>query len=343
MTFKLLRILAIGTASALLAGCAVGGSALDRPAAESLNVTTYPLGAYRAARSAEVLTLTHPMRGSESYDAHAASTLTYVSNLGAGEVDVFSQRGRAQQPIATITKGIAYPDGLTTDSKGNLYVADSGEYNGKWVVQRYSPGATSPGKTYATDLSEPTDAAVAKDGTIYIANFNLLSNGWVAVYPKGKVSKEYRLSDFSGGAPVSLALDAEQDLYVMYALNNQGSSAVNEYKPGSKTGKNLNLAFAYGGGIQVDSAGNVLVVQQVLPSEILVFPHGKTQPSKSIVLPNGGEPFNIALNRGSKLLFAGDAIGNVVDRFAYPSGKFQYPIAGGFSNPAAVATEPSEF
>ncbi len=197
-------------------------------------------------------------------------------------------------------------------------------------------------RTRRTSQNRPTPQS-AKNGTIYIANFNLLSNGWVAVYPKGNLSKEYRLSDFSGGAPLSIALDAKQNLYVMYALNNQGVSAVNEYKPGSKTGKNLNLSFAYGGGIQVDSAGNVLVVQQVLPSEILVFQPGETQPSQSITLPNGGAPFNIALNRGSKLLFAGDAIGNVVDRFAYPSGKFQYPIADGFSNPAAVATEPSEF
>jgi hypothetical protein len=323
MTFKLLRMLASGTASAVLAGCAVGGSPLDRPAAEPLNVTAYP------------------MRGSASYDAHATSALAYVSNLGANAVEVFDQRGRAQQPIATITEGIAYPVGLTTDRSGKLYVADSGEYDGKWVVQRYSPGVTSPGKTYTADLSEPTDTAVANDGTIYIANFNAASNGWVAVYPKGNTSKEYRLSDFGGGAPLSLALDGKQNLYVMYALS-QSSSAVNEYKPGTKTGKNLNLAFSYGAGIQVDSAGNVLVVQQVLPSVILVFPPGKTQPSQSIVLPNGGVPYNIALNRRSKLLFAGDQIGNVVDRFAYPSGKFQYPIAGGFSNPAGVTTEPSE-
>ncbi len=342
MAFKLLRILASGTASAALAGCAVG-SPLDRLATGSLNVTTYPVGAYRAAPRGKSLPLNHPIRGSASYDARTASALAYVSNLGANAVEVFRQRGRAQQPIATITNGITFPDGLTTDSKGNLYVADSGQYNGKWVVQRYSPGATSPGKTYATDLSEPTDTAVANDGTIYIANFNYAGAGWVAVYPKGNLSKEYRLSDFSGGAPLSIALDAKQNLYVMYALNDHGGSAVNEYEPGSKTGKNLNLSFAYGGGIQVDSAGNVLVVQQVRPSEILVFPPGETQPSQSITLPNGGAPFNIALNRGSKLLFAGDTIGNVVDRFAYPSGKFQYPIAGGFSNPAAVAAEPSEF
>lgn len=343
MTIKVLRILVGATASAVLAGCAVGGSTFDQPTALSLNAATYPLGAYRATIAANALPLMRAMRGSASYDAHAASPLVYVSNLGANAVDVFHQGGRAQKPVATITDGIVYPCGLTTDGSGNLYVADSGQYDGKWVVQRYSPGATSPGKTYATDLSEPTDTAVAKDGTIYIANFNLLVNGWVAVYPKGNVSKEYRLSDFSGGAPLQLALDAKQNLYVMYALNNYGSTAVNEYKPGAKKGTNLNLAFHYGAGIQVDSAGNVLVVQQVLPSEILVFPPGKTQPSKSIVLPNAGSPYNIGLNRGSKLLFAGDSWGNVVDRFAYPSGKFEYPLAGGFENPDGFAAEPSEF
>jgi sugar lactone lactonase YvrE len=343
MTMKALSMLAAGMVSAALAGCAVAGSSLDQPAAESLNVATYPPGAYRATLRAEVSSLIQTARGSASYDAKPGSPLLYVSNLGANAVEVFNQRGRAQQPIATITTGIVYPVGLTTDSSGDLYVADSGEYNGTWVVQRYSPGATSPDKTYTTDLSEPTDIAVAKDGTIYIANFNQLSNGWVAVYPKGNVSKEYRLSDFSGGGPLSLALDVKQNLYVMYALNNSGSSAVNEYKPGAKTGKNLNLAFSYGAGIQVDLTGNVIVVQQVLPSEILVFPPGKMQPSQSIILPNAGSPYNIALNHGSKLLFAGDSWGNVVDRFAYPSGKFQYPLAGGFGNPAGFATVPSEF
>jgi sugar lactone lactonase YvrE len=343
MTFNVLRILANAAATAVLAGCAIGSSPLERPAAASLYIATYPPGAYRAARAAASLPFIYPLHGSASYDAHAAHSLVYVSNFGGNAVEVFRQRGRAQQPIATITNGIVFPDGLATDSSGNLYVTDSGKYNGEWVVQRYAPGSTSPGETYATDLSEPSGIAIGKDGTMYIANFNDGSSGWVAVYPRGSESKEYRLSDFSGGAPVSVALDLKQNLYVMYALGNQGSSAVNEYKPGAKTGKNLNLDFAYGAGIQVDSEGNLLVVQQVLPSEILVFSPGTTQPSHAIILPNGGEPYGLALNRGSKLLFAGDAIGNVVDRFAYPSGKFQYPIAGGFSDPAGFVTEPSEF
>jgi hypothetical protein len=343
VTIKVSRALAAGAAAALLAGCAVaGGSSPQQPAAESLNVHTYPVGAYGTKPGINLLHNTRPAHGTPSYDAKGASKLAYVCNLGAGEIDVFRQKGKDQQPIATITNGILGPGGLTTDRKGNLYVADEGPISGKWTVQVYAPGATSPTKSYTTDLSTPTDTAVAKDGTVYIANFNGLSNGWVAVYPKGKVSEEYRLSDFGGGAPLSVALDSKENLYVMYDVNN--GSAVNEYKPGAKTGTNLNLAFGSGGGIQVDPDGNILVAQQLNPSEILIFPPGQTQPSKTISMPGGGEPFNFALNHKSKALFAAEYFSaNQVDRFAYPSTKFRYSIANGFNNPSGVAVAPYEF
>ena len=339
---KPLYTLAAATAAVLLANCAGAGSPAQQPAAQSLNIHTYPLGAYGSISGPAIPQNRKRAQSSASYDVRGASKLVYACNLGAGEVDVFRQRGKNQQPIATITNGILGPGGLTTDRKGNLYVADEGPISGVWTVQVYAPGATSPTKSYTTDLSSPTDTAVAKDGTIYIANFNGLSNGWVTVYPKGDVSKEYRLSDFGGGAPLSVALDKKENLYVMYDVNN--GSAVNEYKPGATTGTNLNLAFGSGGGIQVDPAGNILVAQQLGPSEILIFPPGQTQPSKSITMPGGGEPFNFALNHKSKVLFAAEYFtANQVDRFAYPSTKFQYSIAGGFNNPSGVAAAPTEF
>lgn len=342
MAIKLSHVLAAGTAAAFLSGCAVSGSSPQQSSAESLNVHTYPLGAYGTKLGTSVLRSATTAHGSLSYDAGGGSRLVYVSNLGAGAIDVFHQKGKNQTPIATITNGILGPGGLTTDRKGNLYVADEGKISGQWTVQVYAPGATSPIKSYTTDLSSPTDTAVAQDGTIYIANFNGLTNGWVTVYPKGNVSKEYRLSDFGGGAPLSVALDAKGNLYVMYDVNN--GSAVNEYKPHAKTGTNLNLVFGSGGGIQVDPAGNILVAQQLDPSEILIFPPGQTEPSQTIPMPGGGEPFNFALNHGSKELFAGEyQFANQVDRFAYPSTKFQYVIASGFQNPSGVATAPSEF
>ncbi|HEY3675868.1 MAG TPA: hypothetical protein VGK84_07720 [Candidatus Tumulicola sp.] len=333
----------------LFAGCAGAGSAPQQAIgatsmsrAPMLNAHMYPLGEYGATTDINSLRAARRVGIGRAYNVKAGSKLVYACNLGAGAVEVFEQKGKNQQPIASITDGILGPGGLTTDTKGNLYVSDEGPISGKWTVQMYAPGSTSPTKSYQTDLVSPTDVAVAADGTLYIANFNGNSNGWVSVYPKGNVKKEYRLSDYGGGAPLSVALDKQQNLYVMYDVSN--TSAVNKYKPGAKTGTNLKLAFGSGGGIQVDPAGNIIVAQQLDPSEILVFPAGKTQPSKSISMPGGGEPFNFALNYKAKALCAGEyQEANQVDRFAWPSTKYQYTIATGFNNPSGVATDPSEF
>jgi hypothetical protein len=342
-------IAAVAAASAL-AGCAMSGSSPQQSVvqpitggARTLNTQSYPLGAYGSRGSTISLREEGVVRGhGPHYAVKKGAKLVYVSNLGNGAIDVFDQKGKTQQPIATITDGILGPGGLTTDDKGNLYVSDEGQISGKWTVQVYAPGSTSPTKSYTTDLSSPTDAVVAKDGTIYIANFNGFSNGWVTVYPGGNVKKEYRLSDYQTGAPLSVALDKQQNLYVMYDYDQ--SSAVNEYAPGAKTGTNLNLAFGSGGGIQVDPAGNIIVAQQLEPSEFLVFPPGKTQPSKEIPTPSGGEPFNFALNYKAKLFFGAEFFSvNQVDRFTYPAFKFQYILANGFNNPSGVAAAPYEF
>jgi hypothetical protein len=351
MTSKFSHAVVVGVSAAALAGCSMNSASPQQPAAaqsmtagvRTLNTQSYPLGAYGSRGSNISLRGQDVVRGNgPRYAVKKGAKLVYVSNLGNGAIDVYDQKGKTQQPIATITDGILGPGGLTTDDKGNLYVSDEGQISGKWTVEVYAPGATSPTKSYTTDLSSPTDAVVAKDGTIYIANFNGFSNGWVTVYPKGNVKKEYRLSDYQSGAPLSVAVDKQQNLYVMYDYNQ--SSAVNEYAPGAKTGTNLNLAFGSGGGIQVDPAGNIIIAQQLDPSEFLVFPPGKTQPSKEIPTPSGGEPFNFALNYKAKLLFGAEYFSvNQIDRFTYPSFKFQYILANGFNNPSGVAAAPYEF
>jgi sugar lactone lactonase YvrE len=347
MTFRFLHAGGIAIAATLFAGCAGAGSAPSQQTtsqAPMLNAHTYPLGAYGATIDINTLHAAKPAGSGRPYSVKSSSKLVYVCNLGAGDVEVFDQAGKNQQPIASISDGILGPGGLTTDTKGNLYVSDEGPISGKWTVQMYAPGSTSPTKSYQTDLFSPTDVVVAKDGTIYIANFNGSQNGWVAVYPKGNEKKEYRLSDYSGGAPLSVALDKQQNLYVMYDYNTDASSAVNEYAPGAKTGTNLKLSFGAGGGIQVDPTGNIIIAQQLNPSEILVFPPDKKKASKSISMPGGGEPFNFALNHKAHALFAGEyQNANQVDRFAWPSTKYQYTIATGFNNPSGVAVAPYEF
>lgn len=330
--------LAAGASILAFAGCA-GQRAAPTVTAP---VTTYPVGALRGNTEAELL---HG-RQARAWMARGAATtggLLYAANLGTNSVEIFHQRGRNQQPIGTITSGLSFPGGITVDDKGNLYVADERQVGGQWNVPMYAPGSLSPTKVYSTDLSSPTDVAVARDGTIYICNFNELQNGWVSVYPKGNTSKEYRLSDFGGGAPLSVALDKSGNAYVLYDTNDSGGTAVNEYAPHATTGKNLNLPLSWGAGIQVDSSGNVLVVQQLGPPEILVFAPGKTKPSQSIQEPGGDQAFSLALNRKNGTLFADDQTANQIDDLAYPSGKYVHEVAGGFSEPTGVAVSPAEF
>jgi sugar lactone lactonase YvrE len=360
VTTKFSHTAGVAIVATLFAGCAGAGStphlstrlsaASSASRAPMLNMHMYPLGAYGASIPFGSLHAQKDLNGRRPYAVKSGSEIVYVSNLGENAIDVFEQKGKSQKPIATITDGVAYPGGLTTDRKGNLYVVDESAQDGEKTIpgelQMYAPGATSPTNTYTTDIDAPSDVAVAKDGTIYTADFNGEYNGWVAVYPKGNPKREYRLSDFDGGAPLSVAFDKQQNLYVMYDVleNNVTYSFVKKYKPNAKTGTKLKLAFKFGGGIQVDPVGDILVAQQVYPSAILVFPPGKTKPSESITMPDGGEPFNFALNHKGKLLFSSDWTQyNQVLRYAWPSGKYQYVIANGFNNVSGFATMPYEF
>ena len=350
MNVRTLETLAIGASLLCLSACGGGGSSPAMPsnAAGSLSQSlarsgvsgvTYPFGALNGRTAAELTrSMTH-RNGWISPEAKKVAGLVYFSNLGGNEIEIFKQVGKNQMPMGTITSGVNFPGGLTVDSKGNLYVVNEGANN----VTVYAKGTTSPSLTYSTELSDCSDVAVANDGTVYIANFNGLKNGWVTVYPQGNISKVYQITDFGGGAPLEVALDKHQNLYVEFDLNGNGSTAVNEYAPGSTTGTNLNLSFQFGAGVQVDKAGNVVVVQQVEPSEILVFPPGQTSPSKTITLPNAGQPFAIAISKRGRVMFAGDSTHNLAQSLMYPSGKFRYTIASGFQNPAGVAVSPAQY
>jgi hypothetical protein len=307
------------------------------PTLTGLTGGTFPVGAVHGKTRAE---LGHAQAVGGGWISSSAKNakLLYLASLGTNSIGIYSQKGANQSPMGTITDGLNYPCCMTVDDAGNLYVTNEGANN----VSVYPPGQTSPSTVYTTDLSTACDVAVAHDGTIYISNFNGIVNGWVAVYPQGDTSKEYRLSDFGGGAPLALALDAKENLFVMYDLNGNGSSAVNEYAPGATVGTNLNLNFKFGAGIALDKHGDVVVVQQVEPSEILVFPPGATQPSQTITEPGGDQAFAIALDKRSNTLFAADDDQNVVDDFTYPAGVLRYSVAGGFDNPSGIAVSPPQ-
>ncbi len=164
-----------------------------------------------------------PMTAHHRVFAHAKQ-LVYVSSdaSSSGAVYVYSAKGQAQKPIATITDGIATPAGLAVDSSGNLYVANTGNN----TVTVYAPGQTTPSATYSQGISTPFDVAVGSDGTVYVANETggASYEGSVTEYPSGSMTPSATIQ-LANEYAFAVALDSSNALYVSwFSLSSFGSA-----------------------------------------------------------------------------------------------------------------------
>lgn len=225
-----------------------------------------------------------------SGQAASGKNLIYaaVQNAGSGQVNIYSTRGQAQQPIGVITNGVNNPEGLAVDSAGDLYVTNLNSS----TVTVYQPGQLSPKATYSNGVSMPNGVAVGADGTIYVANETGGPGGVGSVteYANGNPNPVRTLT-LPGLYAFAVALDATGDLYVSWFDLSTYTPSIYKYAPGSTNGTNLDLnlpssifpAFS----LAFDSAGDlVLAVENgnnlLPPKYIAVFPPGATNPSNEI-------------------------------------------------------------
>jgi hypothetical protein len=119
----------------------------------------------------------------------------------------------------TITKGIALPVAVITDSSGNLFAANQSSDD----VTVYAPGATSPLRTIHQGIKLPSALAFDRSGNLYVANGGANS---VTVYAPGSISV---LRTIKSGVvkPKALAIDSAGDVYVA------NSASVTVYGPKS--------------------------------------------------------------------------------------------------------------
>jgi sugar lactone lactonase YvrE len=106
------------------------------------------------------------------------------------------------------TTGLAQPSGLTVDSKGNLYIADTGNDR---VVEITTAGAQKTvvsGVVAGAKLKAPTAVAVGPKFAIYIADPN--NNRVLEVTPGGKAS----LIGKGLSQPSGVAVDAAGNVYI---------------------------------------------------------------------------------------------------------------------------------
>ncbi len=141
-----------------------------------------------------------------------------------------------------INAALSSPSGIAVDDAGNLYIADKYNYRvrkvsaqgivstiaGNGTYNLFDPPGTN-GPAIQAPLGVPTDAVVASDGSVYIAEFG--THRVRRVRPDGIIvavagNGNYGASGDGGPAvnallngPYRLALDAERNLYIADANN----------------------------------------------------------------------------------------------------------------------------
>lgn len=165
------------------------------------------------------------------------------------------------------TKPISYPKGLAVDSKGNLYVANSGGndiliYNANYVQVT--------AKTITSNISNPSAVAVDAQGNLWVANYgtsNGGANGSIAEYIGGKQNTSATITDNILG-PGGLAVDGAGNVWVVNdeinisvynppAYYGSGSTLVRSFSPNFPlygiTVQNGTLAWGTNGAVHFGS------------------------------------------------------------------------------------------
>jgi len=125
---------------------------------------------------------------------------------------LFCVIGLAATSLAA-TKPLIYPRGLAVDSKGNLYVANSG---GNDILVYNTSYVQVTSKTITENIISPTGVAFDPAGNLWVANYgpsNGGSNGSVAEYTNGVQNTGNSITNSIMG-PNAIAIDHDGNIWV---------------------------------------------------------------------------------------------------------------------------------
>ena len=185
------------------------------------------------------------------------------------------------------------PSGLAIDKTGNIYIADSGNHRIRMIT--LSTGVISTvagngtqgfsgdgGLAQNAELNAPAGVAVDSSGNIYIADSNnqrvrMVSSGVISTLAgngsAGYSGDGYPATHLELNGPISLAVDASQNIYVVDSGNNRIRKLVATAGDGSISTIAGNGTSGYSGdgglatsaelkspdGVAVDIAGNIYI------------------------------------------------------------------------------------
>lgn len=225
----------------------------------------------------------------------------YVVNASLGSI---SRIAPGSGTVTTIITGLryeaAYPNFLTIDPAGNLYVRSAGA---RTILQVPTNGDAP--RTYTTGMFvSPAGMAFDSLGNLYVAD-----EGTSEVYVVGPGGGSFSLFATGFDNPWGLAIDSRNNVFV----SNRAGNSISEVGPGGGVAHVFATGFNSPLGLAFDNAGNLYVADE-LNHQVDVILAGTNSPL--IFADNVFDPAGLAFNpatsvpeSSSGLLAAGGLIG----------------------------------
>jgi hypothetical protein len=352
MTISRAISVALGASAALamLAGCAGGNSpaALSPSSAvagQSVQRHIAPGGPDNSVLPPNVVRIANKAVATASFmDRDAAGKpLIFVSDAADGVVDIYTQAGKGKKLAGQIT-GLTEPQGMTTDTSGNLYVANTNSSN----VLVYAPPYTGSPTMTITDPGEyPVDVAVSSTGILAVTNICSaptcpLSSGSVSMYAQGSTTSCANVSDsvFNFAQVMFATFNDKGDLYID-GLNSGYQTSFGLVTGGcqatSITYLNYIYTVAFPGGIQIDTEGRIGFVDPVREQvDTFTPPAGGSfgDPVALTPLTGATTPLGYALLASGRDLYVADSGGSG------SAEEYKYTGIGSATNTIAVGGQP---
>ncbi len=276
----------------------------------------------------------------------------FVSDYNNNAVYVLNASGTV---TATLT-GFTNPEGLATDSAGDLYVANTGAQN---VVELAPPYTGPPLATFNDSGEYPGDVAVDANGNLAVTNLETTAGaaGNIVFYRAGSTSPTGSASSPTFTSPRFCAFDKYGDL----ALDDNDQFNTGAVNIGGVVGGingngtivtlTTNNSITFPGGVQVSSSGQLAVLDQIGDGSgpaIYTYNAPTTlnlgSPASTTLLANDDDPAGFAFLPGSTLVLTVDAVFDSVLLYDYPAGGSPIKTEGGAPGgaPIGVAIDPTE-
>lgn len=182
-------------AAALLSGCGGSGSPMDSSG-------MMPQGRTHGTRPALEQSWMLPAK---------TEALLYVSSPDANDVYVFTYPGG--KSVGTLS-GFDEPEGLCSDTKGNVWIANADIENGYGYLTEFAHGGTKPIATLQDPQNAPQACSVdPTTGNLAVANISVGTTQNIAVYAGARGNPTFYSTVGFVQDPQTIAYDSSGNLY----------------------------------------------------------------------------------------------------------------------------------